>query len=46
MTLYLLGPLSIRIAPFNVSDVSRSGETDYAVKPILDVEQPGLSTGS
>lgn len=38
--LYLLGPLAIQVAPFNVSDISRSGETEYAVKPVLDVEPP------
>lgn len=38
--LYQLGALSIRVAPFNVSDVSRSGDTDFVFKPILAAEPP------
>lgn len=38
--LYLLGPLSIEVAPFNVHEVDESGATDFAVKPVAGAEQP------
>lgn len=38
--LYQLGALSIQVAPFNVHDVSETGDTEYAVKPVVGREPP------
>lgn len=38
--LYQLGALTIQISQFNISDVSRTGETDFVFKPVLDAEPP------
>lgn len=38
--LYLLGALSIEVAPFNVHEVWETGSTDYAIKQIAGVEPP------
>lgn len=38
--LYMLGPLRIEVWPFNVADVQETGETDFAVKPVVGAEQP------
>ncbi len=38
--LYTLGSLSIEIAPFNVHDVSETGTTEYASKPVAGAEPP------
>lgn len=36
--LYQLGSLTIQIAPFNISDVTRNSDTDFVFKPVLDAE--------
>lgn len=38
--LYQLGPLSMQVAPFNVDSVDRKTEASFAVKPVLNREQP------
>jgi len=38
--LYSLGSLSIEVAPFNVHDVSETGSTEYASKPVAGAEPP------
>ena len=38
--LYMLGSLSIEITPFNVHEVQETGETEYAVKPVVGREPP------
>lgn len=38
--LYMLGALAIEVAPFNIADVSESGSTDYAAKPVVGIEPP------
>lgn len=38
--LMMLGALRIEIAPFNVHEITETGETDYAVKPVVGTEQP------
>ena len=38
--LYMLGALRVEVWPFNVHEVSQSGETDYAVKPVVGTEPP------
>lgn len=40
MTLYTIGSLQIEVAPFNVHEVSDSGVTEYAVKPVAGAEPP------
>ena len=39
-TLYTIGPLKVQIAPFNAHEVSQSGSTDYAAKPVVGAEPP------
>lgn len=39
-TLFTIGPLKVQIAPFNAHEVSESGSTDFAVKPVVGAEQP------
>lgn len=43
--LYQFGALAIEIAPFNISDISRTGETDFVFKPVLDAEPPAERVG-
>lgn len=38
--LYLVGSLTIQVAPFNVHEVTESGATDYAAKPVVGIEPP------
>ena len=38
--LYQLGSIAIKVAPFNVSEVSRDGATDHVAKPVIGVEEP------
>lgn len=38
--LYMLGSLRIEVAPFNVHEITESGETEYAVKPVVGAEPP------
>lgn len=38
--LYMLGPLAITVAPFNIDSVGTSGSTEYAAKPVIGAEPP------
>ncbi|SOC47668.1 hypothetical protein SAMN05892877_13218 [Rhizobium subbaraonis] len=38
--IYALGSLSIKVAPFNVSQVSRDATTDFVAKPVIGAEPP------
>jgi uncharacterized protein len=38
--LYQIGPLSVKVAPFNVDTVDRESASDYVTKPIVGAEPP------
>lgn len=38
--LYTLGSLTIDVTPFNVHEVTESGATEYASKPVVGAEPP------
>lgn len=38
--LYMLGSLRIAVYPFNAHEVRESGQTDYAIKPVVGAEPP------